>query len=91
MKKMNIYIKLFYKLSNLASGEMIEKEKISEEGFMLSDLERLHKEGYIFLDIIHEPRKDNDGSILKHYIKLAPKGFASLESHWERKGKEVKN
>ena len=48
MKKMNIYIKLFYKLSNLAPGEMIEKEKVSEEGFMLSDLERFHKEGYFF-------------------------------------------
>ena len=76
----NTYIKLFERLEKEEPNSLNSIEKYADLGFFLTDFERMHKEGFIFLERINElVDKKNNSSIIKHYIKLAPKGFASLE------------
>lgn len=76
----NGYIKLFELLAKEEPNSIIPIEKFSDLGFFLTDFERMHKEGFVFLERINEIKdKKTNVHIIKHYVKLAPKGFASLE------------
>lgn len=92
---MNDYIELFIRLSKEKVNTLQSIEKFSDLGFFLTDFERLYKEGYVFLEKIRG--KNKAGIMLdKYYVKLAPKGFASLESNFNAEsqnkvGKEVLN
>ena len=79
--KPNNYIRLFSRLSLLKPNQDVLIEKVEDLGFFLSDLERLHEEGFVFLSQIVIPKQKG---IIKYYIKLAPKGFASLEDYLDR-------
>lgn len=78
----NNYIKLFSRLSKLLPNEEISISKVEDLGFFLSDLERLHDEGFVFLNQTVIPRKKG---IIKYHLKLAPKGFANLENYLDRR------
>lgn len=76
----NTYIKLFEMLAKEEPNSIIPLEKFSDLGFFLTDFERMHKEGFVFLERINElVDKKHNSHIIKHYVKLAPRGFASLE------------
>jgi hypothetical protein len=76
----NTYIKLFERLAEEIPNSIIPIEKFSDLGFFLTDFERMHKEGFVFLERINElVDKKHNSHIIKHYVKLAPRGFASLE------------
>ena len=79
--KPNNYIRLFSRLSKLPPSNEVLITEVEDLGFFLSDLERLHDEGFIFMNQIVIPRKKG---IIKHYIKIAPKGFANLENYLDR-------
>ncbi|MFZ5954922.1 MAG: hypothetical protein ACOYT4_00705 [Nanoarchaeota archaeon] len=74
----NNYIKLFEKLSEQEPNSIILIEKFEDLGFFLTDFESMHEEKFIFLQKIREKNKGGNW-IEKFYIKLAPRGFSSLE------------
>jgi hypothetical protein len=79
--KPNNYIRLFSRLSKLPPSQEVLISEVEDLGFFLSDIERLHEEGFIFINQIVIPRKKG---IIKYYIKLAPRGFANLENYLDR-------
>lgn len=78
----NAYIKLFERMSRQKPGELINISKFEDLGFFLTDFERLHDERYVFLER-HNEIKDSKTKvrIVAHYVKLAPRGFTSLEEY----------
>ena len=50
--KPNNYIRLFSRLSKLPPSNEVLITEVEDLGFFLSDLERLHDEGFIFMNQI---------------------------------------
>lgn len=80
---MNSYHLLFLRLSKFKPNILLNAEQYQDLGFFSEDISKLAKEGYIFIEEKNEPC--NVGILTKKYIKLAPKGFSSLEQYSQQK------
>ncbi|GBE20331.1 MAG TPA: hypothetical protein ENG87_03755 [Candidatus Pacearchaeota archaeon] len=86
----NNYIKLFEILSKQEPNVLELIEKFEDLGFFLTDFEAMREERFIFLQKIREKNKSNNWIDI-FYIKLAPKGFASLEEYNKNQRQEQIN
>ena len=87
----NRYHKLFSDLSKHKQNHHTNVKKFEVAGFFLTDFELLEKNGYVFLEKVNEPNEKGDGTIRRNYVRLAPKGFVSLEDSLNRESQEKIN
>ena len=94
MKKnnMNGYIKLFLELSKLKPNQMVDKMVAEKFGFFMTDLDLLHEEKYIFRERVTKII-DKEKNLKKNSydIKLAPRGFKSLEEYMKNMREKEKD
>jgi uncharacterized membrane protein YidH (DUF202 family) len=79
MVEKNNYIKLFEKLSLEKPNTLVSIKQFEDLGFFMTDFQLLDKKEYVILDEHKEKNKIGDW-IINFYVKLAPKGFESLEN-----------